>query len=74
MKKDHLREFVENGSDCIMYIDDNPLELEMIHEAGLPITLVRMLRDGEARAEQEHALDDDVWMCVSSLEEVKEQI
>lgn len=74
MKPQHLREFIESGSESMVFIDDNPRELEAVHDVGLPITLVRMIREGERHAEEEHKLDDDAWMCVTSLEEVEERI
>lgn len=73
-KVEHLREMIETGSDQIVFIDDNPNELLSAHDAGLPITLIRMMRDGEKHAEEEHEFDEDKWMCVASLEEVKEKI
>jgi FMN phosphatase YigB (HAD superfamily) len=73
-KTEHLRELVESGTDPIVFIDDNPRELEAVHESGLPMTLMRMVRDGERHAEEEHELDDDAWTCIRSLEEIHEHI
>jgi len=74
VKTAHLREMVEESSQQIVFIDDNPRELASVHEAGLPVTLIRMVRDGEHHADEDHEGDDDLWTCVASLEEIKEQI
>lgn len=69
MKPAFLREMIEAGSEPITFIDDKPEELMRVHDAGLPVRLLRMIRDGERHAEP-HACDDDIWECITSLEEL----
>lgn len=70
-KVDYLRELVELGLGQIVYIDNNPNELRRVHESGLPITLMRMMRPGEQHSELVLPEDDEVWQCVGSFEEVE---
>lgn len=69
----HLRELIEAGSEPITYFDDNPEKLLAIYEAGLPITLIRMLRDGGKHSGTEHIHDDEHWQCIRGLEELNEE-
>lgn len=71
-KADFLRELIENGSEPITYIDDSPRELTAVHKAGLPLNLVRMIREGARHAETEHPEDDNLWRVISGLEEMRE--
>lgn len=73
-KADHLRELVESGTDPIIFIDDNPNELLAVHEAGLPVTLMRMVREGERHADEGHDRDGDAWTLIRSLDEMHEHI
>src|SRR3989338_6523507 len=73
-KRDHLRELVEANGEPLLFVDDNPNELVHIHEAGLPITLVRMNRGEGHYAEVKHEGDQNKWSCVSNLEELEEHV
>jgi len=69
----HLREMVEAGSEPITYFDDNPNELLSIYESGLPVVLIRVLRDGGKHVNTEHVYDDKHWQCIRSLEELDDE-
>ncbi|MFH1404846.1 MAG: HAD hydrolase-like protein [Patescibacteria group bacterium] len=71
-KKDHLADLVSGGADQVLFVDDNPNELEAVHGSGVPVTLVRILRDGEYHAQEKHKGDGDLWQCIESLEELDE--
>ena len=72
-KSDYLRELVEMSSEPIVFIDDNPRTLLDVHDKGLPITLIRMVREGE-RHKEPHECDGDLWQCISSLDEIAQLI
>jgi len=69
-KADILRELVESGSEPITFIDDHTWHLQFVHEAGLPVEIVRMRRPGEPHTPDEHPLDNIAWRIVSSLDEL----
>ena len=70
-KLEHLREMIEMSSGPITYIDNSPKTLLQVHEAGLPITLIRMIRSDERHSDMQMPEDDDIWQCISSLEEIE---
>ncbi|MFC1787885.1 hypothetical protein ACFLZY_01555 [Patescibacteria group bacterium] len=72
MKAMQLREIVESSSESVVFIDDNPQELVWAHDAGLSLTLVRIMREGERHAEKPHESDNDLWTCISSLDELNQ--
>ena len=54
-----------------LFVDDNPSELLRVHESGLPVELVRMRREGQRHAKDDHELDDQVWRVIRSLNELE---
>lgn len=73
-KVEHLKEIVENGGEGLILIENNPHELQRAYDAGLPVTLIRMVRAGERHSEMPHPGDGDLWPCVESLAEVAELV
>lgn len=69
-KHTFLSRLVCNG-EPIFFIDDTPSHLEAVVEAGLPVNLVRMCRQGETQ-HGDHPLDNKAWTCVYSLQEFGE--
>jgi len=69
-KAEILRELVERGSEPITFIDDHTRHLQFVHDAGLPVEIVRMRRPGEPHTPDEHPLDGIGWRVVSSLDEL----
>ena len=67
----HLKELCEEEDQTIVFVDDNPRELEAVRDLGLPVTLVRMRREGARHADLPHEGDDVDWQCVASLEEIE---
>jgi hypothetical protein len=73
-KVEHLKELVENGEDGLVLIENNPHELQRAYDAGLPVTLIRMVRGGERHSDLPHPGDGNLWPCVGSLSEVAELV
>ena len=71
MKSVHLKEMLEETNQKLMFIDDNPSELNQVYDEGLPITLYRMKRSNSFHAAEIHLLDGDAWTCISSLNEIE---
>ena len=59
-----------DGSFPMIFIDDDVHQLAMVHEAGLPIELVRMRRPGARNSIIEHDLDHKAWRVIESFEEL----
>lgn len=73
LKVQHLRELIDLNGEAMLFVDDNPQELEAVHASGLPIQLIRMNRGEGHYAQVQHPLDA-VWPCISSLEELEEYL
>ncbi len=69
-KVKHLEELLAVLTIPITFIDDNPHELVAVHEAGLPVELIRMRRDGARHSVVDHELDNQAWRVVRSFEEL----
>ena len=48
--------------------------LKHVRSESDPFTLMRMIREGEHHAAEEHEFDNDAWKCISSLEQVSEHV
>ena len=70
-KVKHLEEMLAMREVPHFFFDDNPKELIRVHEAGLPVELVRMRREGQRHAKDDHELDDQVWRVIRSLNELE---
>jgi len=70
-KVKHLEEMLAMSETPHLFVDDNPKELLRVHEAGLPVELVRMRREGQRHAKDDHELDDQVWRVIRSLNELE---
>lgn len=70
VKTMQLKEMLQVPGREIIYIDDNPRELQAVHEAKLPIQIVRMVRKGQRHA-YAHEGDGKNWKVISGLEELK---
>lgn len=57
------------GKERAVLIDDNPMALAEIHEDGLPVRLVRIIRDGERYAAP-HERDGRLWPTIRTLDEL----
>lgn len=70
-KAQHLRDMLDRGSEPIVFIDDNPVHLERVHAAKIPVELIRILRPSETTlVEGPHRLDNEAWRIIASLEEL----
>lgn len=74
MKHVQLQDMFEQSAETIIFIDDSPRQLSKVQETGLPIQLIRMLREGERHTDESHPCDDQMWDCVSSLEELEDYL
>lgn len=70
-KVKHLEELLAVQTIPITFIDDNPHELVAVHEAGLPVELIRMRRDGARHSKIDHSLDDKAWRVIRSFDELE---
>lgn len=70
-KVKHLEELLLKQLLPVVFIDDNPHELASVHEAGLPVELVRMRRPGARNSVVDHELDDQAWRVIRSLSELE---
>lgn len=69
-KVDQLAKFAKERNEEIVYIENNPRELREVLEAKIPITLVRMVREGERHADIPCKEDGKEWKVVTSLDEI----
>ncbi len=65
-----LKEFLDEYEDLV-FVDDNPRELEAVRDAGLPIQLVRMVRDDSRHTIEAHPEDGQAWQVATSLAEIE---
>lgn len=70
-KAKHLTQMLESTDTPLLFVDDNPSELAAVHEAGLPVELVRMRREGARHSGLDHELDDVAWRVIRSLDEIE---
>ena len=70
-KTKHLEEMLESTDVPLLFVDDNPYELAAVHEAGLPVELIRMRREGARHSALDHELDDQAWRVTRSLDELE---
>jgi FMN phosphatase YigB (HAD superfamily) len=70
-KTKHLEELLSKQLLPIVFVDDNPHELAAVHEAGLPVELIRMRREGARNSVIDHELDDQAWRVIRSLDELE---
>lgn len=70
-KAKHLAQMLESTDTPLLFVDDNPSELAAVHEAGLPVELVRMRREGARHSILDHELDDQAWRVIRSLDELE---
>lgn len=69
-KTEYLKAMLAAGEE-VVFIDDNPIHLVRVREAGIPVSLVRMRRPSEGSlVEGDHPLDHDAWRVVTSLDEL----
>ncbi len=69
-KVDQLAELAKERREEIVYVENNPRELREVLEAKIPITLVRMVREGERHADIPCKEDGKEWKVVTSLEQL----
>ena len=69
-KVDLLAELVEKTDEEVVFIENNPRELREVLEASLPITLIRMSREGERHSDEICLEDGKKWKVVTSLEQI----
>jgi phosphoglycolate phosphatase-like HAD superfamily hydrolase len=69
-KVDQLAALAKEHKEEIIYVENNPRELREVLEAKLPISLVRMVREGERHADKPCPEDDKEWKVVTSLREI----
>lgn len=63
-----LKEFLDEFPE-ILFIDDNPQELESVRDAGIPIRLARMIRE-DSRHTAGHPEDNKSWQAVTGLKDI----
>ncbi len=69
-KAERLAAMLAEDPTPITFVDDNPHHLVAVHQSGLPVTIVRMMRPGETLAIAPHELDGVAWKVVASLREL----
>jgi FMN phosphatase YigB (HAD superfamily) len=65
-----LKEFLAEHED-IVFVDDNPRELESIRDAGVGVKLVRMVRKDSRHTIESHPEDGEAWQTVTKLSEIE---
>lgn len=70
-KTAHLKEMLEVVEHPLVFIDDNPRELLAVHNAGIPVDLVRIRRKGARHAQSDHELDNEAWRVIQSFDELE---
>ena len=70
VKSMQLAEMLAESDEPMMFIDDNPKELQSVHDQGLDIELVRMCREGSRHCNESHEHDGNGWRNIHSLEEL----
>jgi len=70
-KAAHLTNLVNHSSVPITFIDDDTHQLQGVHQAGLPVDLIRMRRPGQRKSKDEHPLDNEAWRVIESLNELE---
>ncbi|MBI4257084.1 hypothetical protein HY626_03450 [Candidatus Uhrbacteria bacterium] len=70
-KASHLITLVESSFFPIVFIEDDPHQLVAVHEANLPVELIRMRREGQAKAKHDHPLDHQAWRVIRSFDELQ---
>ncbi|MBI2551438.1 hypothetical protein HYV73_03805 [Candidatus Uhrbacteria bacterium] len=71
-KSMHIKELVEQGETDLILLEDSPNQLQAVYEAGLPVKLIRIRREGQERHTESHPLDNEAWPVISTLHELEE--
>lgn len=67
-KARRLKDLLADGETAVL-VDDHPQALLDVHETGLPVRLVRIIREGE-RFAVPHGQDSILWPTIKSLDEL----
>ncbi len=69
-KVQHLRDLLASSSGPLIFVDDNPKELQRVIDAALPVELIRIVRTNDF-GDYAHPGDDRSWPVIRSLDELR---
>jgi FMN phosphatase YigB (HAD superfamily) len=69
-KATQIAEMLKEIDEPIMFVDDNPRELQAVAELGLEVQLVRMRRKGGRHSDEFCKEDGEKWQSITSLSEM----